>query len=373
MIKDFRMKYFIIIYNKFLFTIRFLMIKFRRNLLLHNIGYAAVLLPILFIVSSYINSPTSKSETNPSGVMQVKGRFLYTAAGEKVILRGVNEMFIWSDNKTGEEILPEIARTGANSVRLVWTTEGDPLTLDILIRNCLQNQMIPIIELHDATGDWSKLPVVIDYWLREDVKKIIKKYERWALVNIANEVGQENTSDSLFVTTYKSAITKLRNAGYQMPLIIDASQWGQDEKIILRNWRELLKHDKLNNIMFSVHTYWTDPQAEERLDNLVSKVVRNSIPLLFGEGPQPYGWDCTTSFPYLHCIKKCKELEIGWLCWSWGAVRNGDCKNQGAFDMTRDGKFGNWNNDWGRLVAVDDPASIKNTSVRPKSLINEFK
>ena len=74
----------------------------------------------------------------------------------------------------------------------------------------------------------------------------------------------------------------------------------------------------------------------------------------------------------MEIIKKCKELEIGWLCWSWGAVKNGDCATKGAFDMTEDGKFGNWTNDWGRQLAVDDPASIKNTSIRPRSLIIQF-
>jgi mannan endo-1,4-beta-mannosidase len=340
---------------------------------LYNFRYIAVAFLVCFVVTcsnSQVAKPSPKQSKN---TMRVKGRFLYTAAGEKVILRGVNEMMIWSKNPTGEEILSEISKTGANSIRVVWTTEGDPLNLGILIRNCLENHMIPIIELHDATGDWSKLPMVIDYWLREDVKKVIKKYEKWALVNIANEVGQGNTSDSLFVNNYKNAITKLRNSGYLVPLMIDASDWGKDEKIISRSWRELLKHDPLNNIMFSVHTYWADPKSEERLNNFLSEVVRDSIPFLFGEGPQQYGWDCKTSFPYLHCIKKCRELEIGWLCWSWGAVKNGDCTTKGAFDMTHEGKFGNWDNDWGRLVAVDDPASIKNTSVRPPSLIDQFK
>jgi len=327
---------------------------------------------VCFVVSCG-NSQTIKSAAKQSGnTMQVKGRFLYTAAGEKVILRGVNEMMIWSKNPTGEDIFPEISRSGANSARLVWTIEGNPINLEILIQNCLQNKMIPIIELHDATGDWSKLPQVINYWLREDVKKVIKKYEKWAIVNIANEVGQTNTPDSLFVANYKNAITKLRNSGYLVPLMIDASDWGKDEKMISRNWRGLLRHDPLSNIMFSVHTYWVDSTSEERLNIFLSEVARDSIPFLFGEGPQQCGWDCKTSFPYLHCIKKCQELEIGWLCWSWGTVKNEDCASKNAFDMTKDGKFGNWDSDWARLVAVDDPASIKNTSIRPKSLLDQY-
>jgi mannan endo-1,4-beta-mannosidase len=51
--------------------------------------------------------------------MTVQGRFLYTAAGERVVLRGVNEMFSSSLDPTGERTLPEIAKTGANAVRIM--------------------------------------------------------------------------------------------------------------------------------------------------------------------------------------------------------------------------------------------------------------
>lgn len=304
---------------------------------------------------------------NPSS-MYVKGRFLYSAQHEKVVLRGVNEMFIWSGEKTGDKALVEIAKTGANSVRLVWNTEGTPEDLDLLVSNCLKNRMIPIVELHDATGDWTKLPKVLDYWVRPELQKIVNKHQKWLLLNIANEVGGGDTKDSMFVSQYQGAITKLRNIGYKVPLIIDASDWGKDELMIQRTWKTLMSHDPLKNVMFSVHTYWVDAKAEARLDTFLQKVVSDTIPLLFGEGPQPFGWDCKTPFPYLYCLEKAQKHDIGWLTWSWGAVKNGDCATKGAFDMSSDGLYGHWNSDWARLIAVEDKNSIQKTSKRPKSL-----
>src|SRR5690606_35153134 len=73
-----------------------------------------------------------ETETDPL-TMYVKGRFLYTVAGEKVIMRGVNEMMTWSNNLQGNIILPEIAKTGANTIRLVWTIDKNPADLDALI------------------------------------------------------------------------------------------------------------------------------------------------------------------------------------------------------------------------------------------------
>lgn len=87
----------------------------------------------------------------------VSGRYLYALNGERVILRGINEMSVVSD-PTGENTLPQIAKTGANVVRLMWMVwGGGGDKLDTLLKTCIVNKMIPMLELHDATGKWEKL------------------------------------------------------------------------------------------------------------------------------------------------------------------------------------------------------------------------
>ena len=65
-----------------------------------------------------------------SGTFHVTGRFLYDRCNEKVVLRGVNEMVVWTAGKDGAPEFAEIAKTGANSVRIVWTEEGTASELD---------------------------------------------------------------------------------------------------------------------------------------------------------------------------------------------------------------------------------------------------
>ncbi|MFW5775407.1 MAG: coagulation factor 5/8 type domain protein, partial [Chitinivibrionales bacterium] len=79
---------------------------------------------------------------------RVAGRYLYDRCGEKVILRGVNKMTVWTD--INGESFPEIAKTGANCVRIVWTTDGAVDKFDDAITTCRENNMIPMVELHDA-------------------------------------------------------------------------------------------------------------------------------------------------------------------------------------------------------------------------------
>ena len=45
-----------------------------------------------------------------SGQMYTQGRFIYTADGEKVILRGVNEMLVWSTDPSGSWVMAEMAK-----------------------------------------------------------------------------------------------------------------------------------------------------------------------------------------------------------------------------------------------------------------------
>ncbi len=63
---------------------------------------------------------------------------------------------------------------------------------------------------------------------------------------------------------------------------------------------------------------------------------------------------------------------VGSLTWSWGLNKNGDCKD-GSMDMTTNGKFDGLKEGWATEIALSDANSIKNTSVRPRSILRDGK
>ncbi len=298
--------------------------------------------------------------------MQVKGRFLYTPIGEKVILRGVNEMFIWSDDLTGEQTFSEIAKTGANVVRIVWLSSdenprGTAANLDKAITNCIAAGIIPMPELHGATGKWDKLQSQVDYWVKPEVVSVLKKHEPYLLLNIANEVGDHGINTSQFKEGYQQAISRMRAAGIKCPLVIDASSWGQSIDVLQASGPYLIEQDPLKNLLFSVHMWWTAPDgATNRIKNEIEESVAQELPLIVGEFA-PMGVGCAKSIDYKTIMEQCQKHDIGWLAWSWGLQDNGDCK---LMDMTSDEKRGKFSGlfSWGLEVAVTDPNSIKNTS-----------
>lgn len=295
--------------------------------------------------------------------MYIEGRHLYSAAGEKVILTGVNEMFVWSNDKNGERLLPEIAQTGANCVRLVWTEEeGSNVQLAELIKNCVDLHMIAMPECHSATGEWDKLDVCINFWKDPVLLQSVQQNRKWTLVNIGNEVGDHEVSETEFKEGYKRAIDSLRGWGYTVPLVIDASSWGQNVDIIFSTWEEIQAHDPIHNVLFSVHSYWGDTDNYDRVAN---ESVNNGLPIIIGEGPSPTRYSSCEILDYETGLEVCAENEIGILPWSWGGVANGHCIPN--FDMALDGVFGDWKTLHGAVMAVDHPSSLMRISKRPPS------
>jgi len=304
--------------------------------------------------------PTGGSDGD---TMYIEGRHLYSAAGEKVVLLGVNEMFVWTDDKSGERLLPEIAKTGANCVRLVWIEEEDDKeTLARLIENCVDNHMIAMPECHSATGEWDKLDVCINFWKDTALMQSIQQNKRWTLINIGNEVGDYLVTEAQFKDGYFRAIDSLRGWGYTVPLVIDASTWGQNVDIIFNTWEEIQAHDPLHNILFSVHSYWGDTRNYSRV---ATESVNKGLPVIIGEGPSPTRMPSCEMLDYQTGLEVCGLNEIGWLPWSWGGVAGNHCVPD--FDLAYDGVFGDWKTLHAADMMVDHPYSLMRTAERPPS------
>ena len=303
--------------------------------------------------------------TNKYPGFRVKGRFLYDKCGDKVILRGINKKIIWED-PDGIPAYREIAKTGANVVRIVWLTRGTADSLDITITNCIKEKMIPLVVCHDATGNWDMLDSIVNYWTRPDIAAVIKKHEEYLLLNIANEAGDWFLPDSTFRTDYKKYIFKIRAAGIHVPLIIDASDWGKKIDVLQAVGPDLIETDPDQNIVLSIHMWW--PRMWGYSDSSITAEIKQSVdmnlPLIVGEFGNKWEEKEKGDIPYRTIIKQCYLNEIGWLAWSWGPGN----QPQVFLDMTRDGTF-NTLFGWGLEVAVTDSFSIKNTSVRPKYLL----
>lgn len=345
-------------------------------------GCLAPLLTSLFVAACGSPPPPAAAEKAPgpapasarsaanASTFQVRGRFLYDRCGEKVVLRGVNEMIVWTPGRDGVPEYTEIAKTNANAVRIVWTSEGSAAELDAAITGAAAAHLIPMVEHHGATGKLEDVSrVAIAYWMRPEVTAVLKKHEAYLLLNIANEPGDDKVTQPAFEATYQSAIDVLRGSGLRAPLVIDAPTWGQDIDMLQAAGPGLLAHDPLKNVLFSVHMWWHDPDGARVVSELEQSQAQE-LPLIVGEFAHHAVYQCNQApFAYEKLLDEAHAREVGWLAWSWGGAPNNDCKDQGTFDMTRGGIFGNWTDKWASDVAIDHPHSLKHSSVRPRSMV----
>lgn len=332
---------------------------------------------LFFVLALPVFSQTQKS------TLYVEGRFLYTPCGDKVVLRGVNKMHVYDADNFGIGVLPEIRKTRANVVRIVWTTDRDnavatAANLDRVIEACINNDMIPLVELHDATGDWSKLQQCMNYWLRADVLAVMKKHQRYIILNIANEAGDFLVSDADFRATYRQHIQALRAVGITAPIMIDATGYGQNIDILLNNASFLTTNDPEHNVLFSLHAYWQPKYFEQPLQLMKQKLqvaANNNIPLVIGEFTGCYTDDPNSEdLMYTVILPECERLEMGWIAWEWGPG-NADYSVDPPIpyprmDLTADGTYESIKDNWSKTILLSDPNSVRNTSVTPQYIID---
>lgn len=327
------------------------------------LGLFFALFMSMLLVNNY--NVFAATDVNHPG-FRVEGRFLYDNQGEKTILYGINKMVVWMD-KDGDPSFSEIAKTGANCVRIVWTMkDGTAEELDKAITNCRAEHMIPMVELHDATGNFSQLSSLVDWWVDPATVEVIKKHQEYLLINIGNEVGDGNVSDTTFTKSYIEAVTRMREADIHVPLIIDGSSWGQDINKLQACGPDILAADPDSNLMFSAHLWWPymyGHTAQEVIDELTES-KEMGLPLVVGEFANQWEQSTQGQIPYKTIMEYCAKYEIGYLIWSWGPGNN----PQTFLDMTTDGTFDTMQ-DWAKEMVFEDEYALANLVQKPASML----
>jgi mannan endo-1,4-beta-mannosidase len=294
----------------------------------------------------------------PASTFTVDSATLLDPCGEALVLRGVNAGIAFPNDPTAKQ-LPEIAKTGANAVRLTFRwlyDKSDPAEVETALQVMSANNMVALPSVWDASGNWSKLPFAVDFWAQPEMVSVLRKYEDRVLLNIANEAGDISVTSTQFRDGYASAVQQLRAAGLHMPLVIDAAYWGRRESDLLDNGQYLLEQDPDHNLLFSWHP-WDPNQPVERYRQAIDSAKSRGISMIIGEFSNT-GAEGEGAVDYAALIQLAAEREVGWLWWWWwsGSIT-------GLHQMTTDGNFGNWTN-VGEEVALTNAYSIAATSQR---------
>lgn len=247
----------------------------------------------------------------------VDGHTLYDANGQPFVMRGINHAYTWYKGQETTAI-PAIAKTGANTVRIVlsdgqqWTKDSLS-AIQSLITLAEQNQMVVVLEVHDGTGSDSAavLDNIANYWI--EMKSALIGKEKTVILNIANEwYGTWNGAG--WAQGYTSVIPKLRNAGIKNTLMVDCAGWGQYPQSIFDYGTQVFNADPLQNTMFSIHMYEYAGANAATVKSNIDNVLNKNLALVIGEfGIKHTNGDVDEAT----IMSYAQEKGVGYLGWSW--------------------------------------------------------
>ncbi|WP_243740451.1 cellulase family glycosylhydrolase [Streptomyces sp. 8K308] len=264
-------------------------------------------------------APAEPPSAQATGLHISDGR-LVERNGNDFVMRGVNHAHTWYTNQT--QSFADIKEYGSNTVRVVLSngdrwTRNDAADVANVINLCKQNRMICVLEVHDTTGYGEEaaagtLDSAADYWI--SLRDVLVGQEDYVIINIGNEPWG-NTDPAGWTAPTIAAVQKLRGAGFEHTIMVDAPNWGQDWQGVMRaNARTVYDADPTGNLLFSIHMYSVYSTAQSITDYL-NAYVNVGLPIVIGEfgGPADQWGDPDEDT----ILATAQQLGLGYLAWSW--------------------------------------------------------
>lgn len=332
-----------------------------------------------------------------NGLFTGNGR-LWDSNCEEVVLRGVNLQYGDRTNVPARAVDVKKAITSiknitdSNGIRMIIRYDfedkdkgpGVTDTGDIFesVDIATTNKMIPVLSMYSSNATCGNniedLKKAVDRWvyLAQPENGSLQNhvpFAKYGILNIVNEFGANGLPDlKVWKEAYKEAIERIREAGYTNPIMIDAFQCGQnldsflgsDNNGLTTRAQDLESYDSLNNMMFSIHAYYSW-NSKEIIKSNVFRMTNSNQTWFFGEhGRSTFQVPNNTDEKFLWETCETSTPKLGWMSWSWG--KGNGAGDEEKLNMSDDSEI--WNlsgfdklNAYGKQI-VSDKYGIRNTS-----------
>ncbi|MEV0596324.1 cellulase family glycosylhydrolase [Nonomuraea cavernae] len=257
--------------------------------------------------------------------LRVSGTRVLEANGSAFVMRGTSHAHTWYPGETSS--FAGIKSLGANTVRVVlsggrWTANSAADVAGV-VSLCKQNRLICVLENHDTTGYGEQsgaytLDQAVTYWI--GLQSVLTGQENHIVINIGNEPVGNNAVTPGWTQATSAAITRMRSAGFQHLLMVDAPNWGQDWQGVMRgDASTVFNADPQKNTVFSIHMYGVYDTAAEIIAYL-DAFQTAGLPLVIGE----FGDMHSDGDPDENTIMaQAQSRGVGYLGWSWSGNGGG--------------------------------------------------
>jgi mannan endo-1,4-beta-mannosidase len=290
------------------------------------------------------------SPIGPTGeVLHVDGRFLLDTCGQRVVIRGVEQVFGIGIDVGGSwpAMVDEIATTGANAVRVLPNLEQlDVAMVDTILTAITGHDMIIFISPGDRT-----------WFGREDVRTMLGRHEAWLIVDAFQEPDYDDRAR--WRTEALAAVAEVRGYGYRVPITVLGNQYGRDLPSVLMTGAEIAAADPAGNTILGWQSYWGSSMFYQgeygmSLTEGIQMAAQQAFPIQSGILNVTDG--ASETMDYASVMAAAEAGEIGWLWWDW--YNPFDFMNN---QLTEDGTFAGMNA-LGTEVVTSDANGIDATA-----------
>ncbi|MCM2678692.1 cellulase family glycosylhydrolase [Echinimonas agarilytica] len=290
---------------------------------------------------SHPNDANSIPSRVAKDTIYIQGDDIFLADGFPFVMRGVNLQY-GDSPATKFPSIAEIAKTGANVVRLQLRDDTTAEQLRAALDEIIEHGMIAMpmfwedeANTYQITGgsdpkaiydgnvsDKDAVSKWLEIWgdvVRDDA------YKPYLMINVANEWGQNQT---VWRDTYITAVQKLREGGIDVPLVIDAGDWGHSP-YYFEGALDVLAADPLNNTIFSVHGYYEWSTTAE-VDTRINYLKGLNLPVIIGEFGRSNHFAGGKTTDHWRILEQSQNNDLGWIAWSW----RGNGSGQEMLDMS---------------------------------------
>ncbi|MFO7869588.1 MAG: glycosyl hydrolase family 8 [Bacteroidales bacterium] len=301
---------------------------------------------VLLLLLSFVSFSQEFKTDNSTGN-------LLDANGNNFIMKGINIPLAWYVSEVTNSIPALKTNTGINCARIVVETTTNETSWQNCVEACIANDIIPMVELHDATGSTNTADIqnMADFWIQHADYLTSEAIRPYILINICNEWGTwniANTSGDQWRDGFNQAVTSIRNAGITSTLVIDGVGYGQDidDAKNLRQYASgMIANDPEHNLLFSIHMYCEWAIGGDDIPGTLQWTRDNNIPFIIGEFGYQHATDGSCDIDEDLIMEECANKGIGWLAWS----QKGNSGGVEYLDLCNDWTCSDWS-DWGTSV-----------------------
>lgn len=305
--------------------------------------------------------PTDPPPYEAAPTLFTFGGKLRDHCGEEIALRGVAELIAWTPGQDGSPEYFEIAKTGANAVRIMWRDDATSDALAVALDAAQAQGLIPVLELQEGTfrnmPEEDALALTMAYWTDPEVLTVLRAHQSTLVVEISSWVSQSALAAD-WVNLYAEAIGDLRAAGLLCPIAVVHPSWSQDPVRFPEAMAALLAADPVGNVL-SAFDLWSG-SADEASAKWTA-LAEVGVAAYISEFSSHQLLSCPM-YPIdgSAVLDAAQAAGGGWFAWAWGSLPSSGCP--GFLTLTTDGTFASLT-PWGTIVALDHRASLARTAV----------